>query len=259
MSNLALNAAAHSMHNDELRLADISNNLANLNTTAYKKGRVEFADLMYQEQKMIGADPGDGSKSPGGVQIGNGSQIIATTPLFTQGDLNHTARDLDVAIEGIGFFKVEHPSGEVYSRDGSWRVNSEGDVVTSGGYKVSGLPNLKNYTNLFISDNGEITVQYADRQESYKLSLYRVPSPTALKKLGNNLYGLTAASGEAQAGEAGKEGMGHIRHQYLEASNVKAVDEMVSMIAVQRGYEIKAKVVQTADHMEGTTSQLKPS
>ncbi len=260
MSNtIALYAAAQGMYNDEQKLAGISNNLANLNTIAFKKDRAEFADLMYQETKMIGGDPGDGSKNTSGVQIGNGSQIIATTPIFNQGNLSHTGRDLDVAIEGTGFFKLEHPNGEVYSRDGSWKVNNEGDIVTSSGYKVAGLPNLKNYTHLFISDTGEMTVQYGDRQETYKINLYRVPSETGLKKLGNNLYALTGASGEAQAGEAGKEGMGVVRHQYLEQSNVKAVEEMISMIDVQRSYEIKSKAIQTVDHMMATATQIKTS
>ncbi len=258
---LALYSAATGMEAQQLNLDVISNDMANVNTTAYKRTQNEFQDLMYQNVKPIGADSGDNTYAPTGIQLGNGTQLVSTTKIFTQGQLNRTGEELDVAIDGQGFFEVNLPDGRtVYTRDGALKVNADGKVVNSAGLEIgSGFQTIATARKgIAINANGTVSVDTVDNgMQSFKIQLAKFPNPSGLKSLGNNLYEATTASGEATLGDASQDGYGSIRQYYLEMSNVNIVQSMVNMIIAQRAYEMNSKSVQTADEMLSKVNQLK--
>lgn len=258
---LALYSAATGMEAQQRNLDVIANDMANVNTTAYKRTKNEFQDLMYQNLKPIGVDTGDGSKTPTGVQIGNGTRLAATTKVFSQGQLNRTDEELDFAIEGQGFFEVKLPDGRTaYSRDGSFKVDSEGKVVSTEGYEIgSGFQNIGTAREgVAVSNNGVVTVIASDgSKKTFNIQLAKFSNPSGLKSLGGNLYEATDASGEATLGDAGQDGYGNIRQNHLEMSNVNIVQSMVNMIIAQRAYEMNSKSIQTADEMLSKINQLK--
>lgn len=258
---LALYSASTGMEAQQRNLDIIANDIANVNTTAYKRTHSEFKDLMYQTLKPIGTDSGDGTKTPTGIQVGNGTQLAATTKVFTQGQLTQTGNELDLAIEGNGFLEINTPDGRtLYTRDGSLKLNADGQFVNIEGLSFgSGFQDVPtNYESITFSSNGTVTVALSDgTSQTFNVQLAKFPNPSGLKSLGNNLFEQTEASGEAILGTPNQDGYGSLRQYYLEMSNVNVVQSMVNMIIAQRSYEMNSKSIQTADEMMSRVNQLK--
>ena len=256
----ALYSAAAGMQSQQLNLDVISNNLANVNTTGFKKSRIEFEDLLYQTTKAAGSDSGSGNQVPTGVQIGHGSQVVATSRLFTTGELTQTGGQLDVAINGDGFFEVQMPDGtDAFTRAGSLKTDSSGRITTS-----DGLPILSGFqavpagtTNVTISPTGSVTYTTPSGATTSQIQLTRFINPGGLESVGHNLYKETLASGSPQVGNPGQNGFGEMVQGSLEMSNVSVVDEMVNLIMAQRAYEVNSKAVQAADEMLQQGNNLK--
>ncbi len=243
-------------------LDTIANNLANVNTTGFKSQRAEFQDLMYQNIRASGAQTGGSGSQPSAVQLGLGSQFVATSGNFTQGAIQATGGQFDVAITGEGFLKVEMPDGSTaYTRDGSLKVNANGELVTSDGYSIS--PNVQiptGATAVYISANGSVSARVPGQdepQDLQSLTLTVFPNPAGLTRIGQNLYVGGGASGTGEDKTPGQEGAGQLQQGSLESSNVEIVFEMVRMITAQRAYEINSKAIQTSDDMLGVVNQLK--
>jgi flagellar basal-body rod protein FlgG len=258
--NLALYAAASGMEAQQISLNTISNNIANVNTTGFKRSKIEFQDLFYQATRQAGAESGAGNLVPIAVEIGNGSQVVSTAKVFSQGQLTQTGEKLDLAIEGDGFFEVERPDGtSAFTRDGSFKVGADGRVMTSDGYPVlSGFQALPTGTTaVSVSPAGDVTLQTPNGTQTFRLQMARFQNPSGLQSIGGNLFVETAASGVPEIGNPGEVGFGALRQGFLEASNVNVVEEMVAMILAQRAYEINSKSIQTSDDMLQRVSQLK--
>jgi flagellar basal-body rod protein FlgG len=257
----ALYSASAGMQSQQLNLDVIANNLANVNTTGFKKTKIEFQDLLYQTTRAAGADQGGGNILPTSSQIGHGSQLAATAKIFTTGELTSTGEEKDLAIQGDGFFKIQLPDGtDAYSRDGGFKLASDGRLTTSEGYPLLGgvgaVP--AGTTGLTIAPSGEVTAStQAGTQNLGRLQLYRFGNPGGLDSQGGNLYKDNLASGQALAGNPGENGFGTVRQGYLEMSNVKVVEEMVNLIVAQRAYEVNAKAVQAADEMMQLSNNLR--
>src|ERR1051326_5378841 len=229
----ALYSAAAGMQSQQMNLDVISNNLANVNTTGYKKSKLEFQDLLYQTTRAAGADQGGGNQLPGSLQIGQGSVPISTSRVFTTGDLTHTGQSLDVAIQGEGFFQVQLPDGTLaYTRDGAFKTDSQGRVVTSDGYPVQGgfQPVPSGTTNITISASGAGTYNTATGATNFQIQVARFNNAGGLEAIGHNLYKETNASGTAELGNPGQNGFGELEQGSLELSNVQVVEEMVNLI-----------------------------
>ncbi|MCR5724852.1 MAG: flagellar basal-body rod protein FlgG [Treponema sp.] len=256
--------AATGMNGQQSNLDAISHNLSNVNTTGYKQQRVEFEDLMYQNLKLAGTPATEDTVTPVGIQQGSGVRVGATQRIFTQGSLQNTGVDTDVAIVGDGFFRVQQYDGSwAYTRDGSFKVDSNGQLVTSNGLRVMPeviMPEGFDLRTLTISDSGRVSVKVwggEDPVDVAQLELYRFPNSAGLKGEGDNLYKVTPASGEAIPGRPGFDGMGVTKHKFVEMSNVSVVNEMVQMIVAQRAYEFNSKAIQTTDSMLSTAVNLK--
>ncbi|MCI0541968.1 MAG: flagellar basal-body rod protein FlgG, partial [Verrucomicrobiales bacterium] len=248
----ALYSSASGMQSQQLNLDVIANNLANVNTTGFKKSKIEFQDLLYQTSRAPGAEQGAGNQLPTGIQIGHGSRPVATAKIFTSGELTQTGERLDVAIQGDGFFEVQLPDGSrAYTRDGALKLASDGRVTTSDGLVLQGgfQPIPTGTTNITISAGGDVTTSGANGAQTFRVNLARFANPSGLESMGRNLFRETAASGTAEVGNAGENGFGTLAQGYLEMSNVKVVEEMVNLIVAQRAYEVNAKSVQAADEM----------
>jgi flagellar basal-body rod protein FlgG len=258
--NLALYAAASGMEAQQVNLNTISNNIANVNTTGFKKSKVEFQDLFYQTTRNAGAEAGAGNVLPTSVELGNGSQIASTAKVFTQGQLSQTSEKLDIALQGEGFFEIERPDGtSAFTRDGSFKIGPDGRVMTSDGLPVlSGFQAIPTGTTAIgISASGDVSLQTPNGTTSFRLQLARFANPAGLQSLGGNLFSETPASGVPEIGNPGETGFGTVLQGYLETSNVNVVEEMVAMILAQRAYEINSKSIQTSDEMLQRVSQLK--
>jgi flagellar basal-body rod protein FlgG len=256
----SLYSAAAGMESQQMNLDVISNNLANVNTTGFKKSKVEFQELLYQTTRAPGADQGSGNQLPTGIQIGEGSRPVATSRIFTNGDLSHTGEQLDVAVQGDGFFEVQMPDGtQAYTRDGAFKTSSDGRIVTSDGLPLQAgfQPVPSGTTNVTIGSNGNVTYTGANGTTTFQVQLVRFNNPAGLESMGNNLYRETAASGPPQLGTPGENGFGTLNQGYLELSNVKVVEEMVNLILAQRAYEVNSKAVQAADEMMQQSNNLK--
>jgi len=256
----ALYSSAAGMESQQLNLDVISNNLANVNTGGFKKSKIEFQDMLYQTTRAAGSEQGGGNQLPTGLQIGHGSRAVATSKVFTQGELTQTGERLDVAIQGDGFFEVQLPDGtRAYTRDGALKTASDGRVTTSDGLVVqSGFqPIPSGTTSVSISTNGEVTTNGANGTQNFKLQLIRFANPAGLESMGRNLYRETAASGTPETGSADENGFGSFQQGFLEMSNVKVVEEMVRMIIAQRAYEVNSKAVQAADEMMQQSNNLR--
>lgn len=259
----ALKIAATGMAAQQTRVEVISNNLANMSTTGYNTRRAEFADLHYQQLTRAGAiNASDGTIIPAGVQLGLGVRPTAVSVNLEQGALSRTGGDLDVAIEGRGFIEVTLPSGvSAYTRDGGLKRSGDGLVVTSDGYPV--VPNITipdDARSITMNADGEIYASFVDRIEPEllgQLTLAGFTNEKGLEAMGSNLFVETSASGPAQVGNAGENGLGIMRHGYLEDSSVDAVREVTELIEAQRGYELNAKVITAADQMLGATTQIR--
>jgi flagellar basal-body rod protein FlgG len=255
----ALYSAAAGMESQQLNLDVISNNLANVNTTGFKESKLQFQDLLYQTTRAAGSDQGAGNQLPESLQIGQGSIPISTERVFTQGELSQTGGNLDVAIQGEGFFEVQMPDGTLaYTRDGALKTDSTGRIVTSDGYPLEGgfQPVPSGTTNITISSSGAVTYTTSSGTTTSQVQLARFNNPGGLDALGHNLYKETTASGTAELGEAGQNGFGQLQQGYLELSNVSVVQEMVNLILAQRAYEVNSKAVQAADQMMQESNNL---
>ena len=248
------------MQSQQLNLDVISNNLANVNTAGFKKSKIEFQDLLYQTYRPAGADQGGGNLLPTGLQIGHGSRVVATSKVFTTGEFTATGQQLDVAIQGDGFFEVQLADGtRAYTRDGALKRGSDGRVMTSDGLVVQGgfQPIPAGTTDISISPNGDVETRGSNGSQTFKVTMVRFGNPAGLDSVGRNLYKETPASGTPEIGSAGENGFGTMQQGYLEMSNVKVVEEMVNLIVAQRAYEVNAKSVQAADEMMQLSNNLR--
>ncbi|MFZ1281794.1 MAG: flagellar basal-body rod protein FlgG [Ignavibacteriaceae bacterium] len=264
MSNRALRTAASGMYAQQLNIEVISNNMANMNTTAFKKNKAEFQDLMYQEvvvNTVNSTAPGNSTSGTGVVQVGNGVKPSTTQKSFLQGDVTATNNPLDVAIQGEGFFQVRKVDGTlVYTRDGSFKLNSEGNIVTTGGYLLDPEISLDaESVGVIVGRDGTVELQQSDgnRTPVGNIQLVRFLNPGGLLALGDNLYAETPESGRPILGNPGFDDFGEIHQGYLEASNVDVVEEMISMITAQRAYELNSKTVKTVEEMMTMANNLK--
>jgi len=256
--------AATGMNGQQTHIDAIAHNLSNVNTTGFKQQRVEFEDLIYQNTKLAGTPATEDTVTPVGVQIGVGTRVAATQRVMTQGSLQNTGVDTDIAIVGDGFFRVQQYDGSYqYTRDGSFKVDMNGQLVTANGLRVVPeiiLPEGFDLRTLAISDDGRVSVRVNGANDPVDvgvIELYRFPNAVGLEATGDNLYKITAASGNAIAGRPGYDGMGVTKHKFLEMSNVSVVNEMVNMIVAQRAYEFNSKAIQTSDNMLSTAANLK--
>jgi len=256
--------AASGMTSQQFHIDTISNNLANVNTYGFKKMRAEFEDLIYQTELMAGTPATEITEIPTGIQVGHGAHVSATQKMFQQGSLQSTENKTDIALEGEGFFKVLlYDGSEAYTRDGSFKVDSNRQLVTSNGYLLEPpvvLPEDFIMDTLSISKDGRISVNVIgdeDPVEVGTMEIYRFVNPAGLSSIGSNLYKTTAASGEEIPGQPGMNGMAKVHQGFLEMSNVKVVEEMVNMIVAQRAYETNSKAIQTSDSMLATAIGLK--
>lgn len=258
--SISLYSAASGMEAQQTNLNVISNNIANVSTTGFKKSKVEFQDMFYQVPKSVGADSG-GNMLPTGIQVGTGTQVVSTSKVFTQGQVSRTDEQLDVAIVGEGFFRVQNAEGEtLYTRDGAFKVGPDGTVMTSQGFAALDFPTPPvGATSIVINEAGGIT--FMSEQEGVlgrgNMSLARFRNSSGLLAMGSNLFRETEASGAPTVGAPGLNGFGSVQQGYLETSNVNIVEEMVNMILAQRAYEINSKSIQTSDAMMQQVAQLK--
>lgn len=256
--------AASGMIGQQANIDTISNNLANVNTSGYKKMRADFEDLIYQTVRVAGTPATEDTVVPVPVQMGHGVKLSATQREFAQGNLQNTENFSDIAIMGDGFFRVMMYDGSyAYTRDGAFKIDSEGQFVTSNGYKMMPevvLPRDFIPETLSISQDGRISVKVPGQDEPVdvgRLELYRFPNPVGLTAVGENLFKQSNATGDPIPGRPGFDGMGKTVHKFLEMSNVSVVKEMVNMIVAQRAYEFNSKAIQTSDNMLGTATSLK--
>lgn len=250
----SLYTAATGMEAQQLNMDVIANNLANVNTSGFKKSRVDFQDLLYQTLRTAGSTQAQGMQVPTGIQVGLGTRAAAIQKIFTPGDYQQTGNDLDLIIEGDGFFQVMLPSGELaYTRDGSFKIDGEGRVVTSDGYPVQPEITIPAETkDIAIGADGTISVTAAGQNEPQELGQIQIVkflNPAGLISEGRNLLVTSAASGEPITGTPGTDGLGTIAQGFVEMSNVKVVEEMVNMITAQRAYEANSQAIRIADQM----------
>ncbi len=254
-------SSASGMQAQQTNLDVIANNLANVNTPGFKKQSVHFEDLIYETIKAPGALLADGSNAPTGLQIGHGSRPASTSRSFSQGSLQNTGKTLDVAIQGDGFFKVTLPDGtEAYTRDGAFKLNADGDLVTSAGFEMDAGINIpegstaitfsRDGTVSFTSSNGQLT-------NAGEIQIAIFPNAEGLRAIGENLYVVSEASGDEIQATPGEDGSGTLVQGFLELSNVQVVEEMVRMINAQRAYEVNSKAIQASDEMLGQANNLK--
>ncbi|NTV14062.1 MAG: flagellar basal-body rod protein FlgG [Desulfobulbaceae bacterium] len=257
----ALWTASTGMETQQLNMDVIANNLANVNSSGFKKSRADFQDILYQTAKLPGTTSGTGSESPTGVQVGLGSKVAAVQKIFTVGDIHKTESELDVAIEGQGFFQVTQPTGDLaYTRSGALKKDSTGRLTTSEGYVLS--PEIvipTNASTISIGSSGvvEVTLDGQNTPSTVgTIELARFSNPAGLKSIGRSLYTETPATGAPSTGIPGETGFGILSQGFLEGSNVSIMEEMVNMIAGQRAYEVNSKVIKTADEMMQMTNNL---
>ena len=253
-------SAASGMAAQQLSIDVIANNLANVNTSGYKKSRCNFQDLMYQTISQPGSVTSAGTQIPTGIQIGMGTMPVGVQKLFLQGDFKETKGELDMAIEGKGFFKVLSNEEELYTRAGHFKMDSDGNIVTPSGDKLQPEISIPTGTvTVNIDRTGTVTVYDPSGTPTSLgvIELYTFSNPPGLFGMGHNLYRPTAASGDAISGTPGSDGLGTIAQGFLEMSNVDVVEEMVAMIMAQRAYEINSKAIQTADNMLQMANNIK--
>ena len=255
----ALNTAATGMAAQQTNIDVIANNMANVNTTGFRRSRAEFQDLIYQTVRAPGGTSGDGQSLPTGLQIGQGTRTVSTEHIHMQGNLSQTGNALDIAIEGDGFLQVVRPSGEVaYTRAGNLKTDAEGRVVTVDGYAIE--PNLSlppDATSVTISADGIISIPQAGQSatsEVGQITLAGFANPAGLQAIGRSLYIASDASGQPIVGGPGEEGLGTLAQGFLEGSNGDVVNEMIDLISSQRAYEVNQRVIQAADEMMRRTT-----
>jgi flagellar basal-body rod protein FlgG len=253
-------SAATGMGAQQLRLDIISNNLANVNTTGFKKSRGDFEDLIYQTDRQAGGELPGGGQVPTSLQVGLGVRPVAISKIFSQGDYVHTENELDMAIEGKGFWKIINNGIEYYTRAGAFKIDKDGFLTTPNGNRLQPEFNIPvNTTYTSIDQNGVITCYGPTNAvvSTGQIALYTFPNQAGLSNVGRNLFQTTEASGEPTEGRPGVDGVGTIAQGYLEVSNVNVMEEMVNMIITQRAYELNSKAIQTADQMLERVTNLK--
>lgn len=257
----ALWTAATGMDSQQTNLDVIANNLANVNTSGFKKSRADFQELLYQVSKTPGSATSADTVSPTGIQVGLGSRTAAVQKIFSVGDMMQTENELDLAIEGRGFFQIDMPDGSTaYTRSGALKKDGDGRLTTSEGYLLS--PQIiipENTTSISIGQDGTVDVFLDGDSTSTQVGVVELATfsnESGLRSLGRNLYSETISSGGATTGVPGENGLGTLSQGYLEGSNVSVMEEMVSMIAAQRAYEVNSKAIQTADEILQMTNNL---
>ena len=258
----AMRTAASGMAAQQLNVDTISNNLANVNSTGYKKSKVEFQDVLYQRLRGSGAESAAGTSTPVGLDVGYGVKPAATQRSFTQGTLQASGNPLDLSVDGEGFFQVLLPDGEIaYTRDGAFKLSADGQMVTPDGLFVQpGITIPADAELIMVSNDGLVAVRVpgdAEAQEIGQIELAKFVNAAGLEAIGHNLFIETAASGVPILGNPTLEGFGRINQGYLEMSNVEIVEEMVNMIIAQRAYEINSKAIQTSEQMTEIANNLK--
>ncbi len=258
----ALRTASSGMAAQQMSVDNIANNLANVNTTGFKRAKIEFQDIMYESLRRPGVSTATGSVVPTSLDIGYGTKPVSSTRQFKGGELQQTGNPLDMAIDGDGFFQIQMPDGTLaYTRDGSLKLTAEGRIATSDGFYMD--PDItipEDAISVSIDAEGRVSVIQAgsnDPVELGQIELARFVNPAGLSAIGHNLFQETPASGSPLVATAGAEGLGQVQQGYLEMSNVDVVSEMVNMIVAQRSYEINSKVIQTADDMSSLVNNLK--
>ncbi len=254
--------SATGMQAQELNIDVIANNLANVNTSGFKKSRAEFQDLLYESMRPAGAASSADTTVPTGIQLGHGTRPSAVQKMFSQGDFQNTGNELDWAIEGDGFFQIEMPGGDTgYSRSGEFKLDADGRIVNPDGFPLIPEIAVPNDTvSISVGLDGTVSVIQAGDgtpSEIGSIQVARFVNPAGLRSLGKNLFTPTNASGDEIIGTPGENGFGGIAQGFLEMSNVSVVDEMVSMITAQRAYETNSKVITTADDMLQLANNLK--
>lgn len=252
--------AASGMSAQKLSMDVIANNLANVNTVGFKKSRADFVDLLYQNLRSPGATTSSGNEVPTGIQVGMGTKPVSVQKILSQGDYVQTKNDLDIAIEGEGFFKILSNGEELYMRAGAFKVDSEGFIVTSEGERLQPEFSIPAETvNFTIDPGGNMVAIGPDGTElaSAQLTLHSFANPAGLLSVGGNRFRPSAASGEPIEGNPGIDGMGTVSQGYLEMSNVDVVEEMVNMIVGQRAYEVSSKSIKSADEMLQMANNIK--
>ena len=249
------------MEAQQMQLDVISNNLANVSTNGFKKSHAVFEDLIYQNLRQTGANTTEQSTLPTGLQVGLGVRTVATSRNFSQGNLQQTSNNLDMAIQGNGFFQLTLPDGTLgYTRDGAFQIDNQGRLVTSGGLPVAGgITVPANATSLTVGQDGAVSVSVPGSptpQGVGTITLASFINPAGLEPKGQNIYTESASSGQPNAGTAGLNGMGTLMQGFVETSNVNVVQELVTMIQTQRAYEMNSKAIQTSDQMLQKLAQL---
>lgn len=260
MPSRALLTAATGMQVQQQNVDNIANNLANASTDGFKRTRIEFQDLLYQNMRQAGGAANASTTLPVGLQIGLGARSVASVRLFTQGDYKQTNNQLDVAIEGSGFFQVRQTNGDLaYTRAGTFKLNNQGQVVTAQGDALEPAITIPTEaTSVTIGKDGTVSITMpgqANAQNVGQIQLAIFPNPAGLEALGGNLFKETGASGQPTVGAPDGNGIGHLLQGFSEGSNVNVVEELVTMISAQRIYETNSKVISTADRMLGTINQ----
>lgn len=259
----ALWTAASGMQAQQFNVDVISNNLANVNTAGYKRSRPDFQELLYQSSRAAGAASSAGNQYPTGLQIGLGSTIVATEKIFSQGDFKQTGNPLDLVIEGDGFFQVTTPNGNAaYTRSGSFKLDSQGRMVTSEGWPVTPEVTIPtSAVEIAIGSDGTVSIRNGETGQvenvGVNVQLARFANPAGLQAIGHSMFVTTPASGDALTGTPGTTGLGNISQGFLEMSNVSVVEEMVNLIAGQRAYEVTSKAIQASDEMLQNANNIK--
>ncbi len=258
--NSALWIAKTGVDAQQQRMAVISNNLANVNTTGFKRSRAVFEDLLYQNVRQVGAQSSQDTRLPSGLALGTGVRTVATEKMFSQGNVVQTDNSLDMAIQGRGFLQILKPDGNVaYTRDGSFKVDDQGQLVTANGYALQPSVTIPaNAQSVTVGSDGTVSVAVAGSATPTQvgnIQLVDFINPAGLMPEGQNLFQETAASGSPQAGTPGLNGLGTLSQGFLESSNVNVVEELVNMIETQRAYEMNSKAISTTDNMLQYASQ----
>jgi len=252
--NQALWISKTGLDAQQTKMSNIANNLANVGTTGFKRSRAIFEDLLYQNVRQVGAQSSQDTRLPSGLMIGTGVRTVATEKLFTQGNLSQTDNQLDIAIRGRGFFEILLPDGsQAFTRDGSFQVDDQGQMVTSSGYVVQPTITIpENALSVSIGADGVVSVRLPGSGEINQvgsLQLADFVNPAGLQAVGENLFLESSSSGAPQTGNPGLNGLGTVVQGYVESSNVNVVEELVNMIETQRAYEMNSKAISTADQM----------
>jgi len=252
--------AATGMSCQQTNIDVIANNLANVNTSGFKKSRINFQDLMYQNMRAAGASTASGGQLPVGIQVGMGAKVVAVEKIFLQGDFAHTKNPMDLAIEGKGFFKLLNNSREVFTRSGAFKLDKDGNICDSHGNRLQPEFAIPAKTvSITVDSGGKLVASGSDGKElgSVQLQLFDFPNPGGLQSIGQNLLIPSESSGDPVQGNPGTDEFGTIFQGYLEMSNVDVVEEMIQMIIGQRAYEIGGKVIQAGDEMLQIVNNLK--